>query len=830
MSDSWPPPISPPTASIGRASARRDINTYIYRSTTITNNVGVAGLPVVEAGAEMAVVGRVPRRAPHFVSRIQLQVLREISRRSAVAVVVTGMRGAGKTQVAAAHAREVAAAGGPGLVAWVNAETIDSLLTGLGEVAIRVGVADPEGDPAKSADRLRDYLSERREPALLVLDNASNPDLIDTVLPTGGSTRVVVTTTDQAFSQIGELVDAGQGFARAESVRYLREATGLDDDIGADLIANDLGDLPLALSAAAVTITGRRLDYVRYLQLLAAQPLPAVLPRPRGSGHPLAVDQALLLAVQTAETSYEDPELDMIVRWLLGVMAMLAPDGVAHTILPDHDGRLDMALQRCVEGSLLSWSENGDVVVMHRLLSRVLRERAHTTHTLGQLGADAAAVITPLLFDEAEAFRRREEGSRLVDHIEALWEAVNRFPDSDLLRAALSTRRWATMQLIESAALVRATTLAHHTVTAHEQILGDHHPDTLTARHNLAYAYHWAERLPEAITLHEQVLTDRMRILGAQHPDTLTARHHLANTYESAGQLTQAIALYELTLADRVRVLGPDHPETLHSRNNLANTYRSAGRLSEATTLYERNLAERERVLGLNHLDTLTARHNLANAYHSTGRLSEAIALHEQVLDDRIRVLGPDHPHSLVSRGSLANAYRSSGQAAQAVTLCERNLTDRVRILGPDHPDTLASRNSLARSYELAGRLVEAIALYEQNLIDTERTLGADHPYLFAARNHLADAYGSVGRLDEAITLYEWTLAERERVLGAEHPATLTSRNNLAYAYRLVGRLNEAITLYQRALADCERFLSPEHPTTRIVRGNLSVARNGEVG
>ncbi|MEU1955675.1 hypothetical protein [Nocardia rhamnosiphila] len=181
-----------------------------------------------------------------------------------MAVVVTGMRGAGKTQVAAAHAREVAAAGGPGLVAWVNAETTDTLFAGLGEVATRVGVSDPAGDSVKSAHRLRDHLSERREPALLVLDNATDPDLIDTLLPTGGGTRVVVTTTDQAFTQFGEPIDAGQGFARPESVRYLGEATGLDDPSNADLVANDLGDLPLALSAAAATITGRRLGYSRY--------------------------------------------------------------------------------------------------------------------------------------------------------------------------------------------------------------------------------------------------------------------------------------------------------------------------------------------------------------------------------------------------------------------------------------------------------------------------------------------------------------------------------------------------------------------------------------
>ncbi|WP_084484193.1 FxSxx-COOH system tetratricopeptide repeat protein [Nocardia anaemiae] len=712
--------------------------------------------------AGCVVVGRIPRRAPYFVVRAQVEELRETLQRASVAVVVTGMRGAGKTQVAAAYAREAVGAG-EGVVGWVNAETADTLLAGLADIATRVGVAGPDGDSAVSARRLRDHLSGRQDPALLVLDNATDPDLVDRFLPTGGVTRVVVTTIDRSFTQLGEIIDAGEGFARDESITYLRESTGLNDDIGAAQVAKDLGDLPLALSAAAATITGRRLDYSRYRQLLAAQPLPAVLPRRRGSDHPLAVDQALLLSIQTTETPTGAPELDEKVRWLLGVMAMLAPDGVDYTMLPDSDCHLAAALQRCVEGSLLSWSTTGNTIVMHRLLGRVLRQRAQTTHTITSIAADAVVILAPQLFDEAQAFQRREEGSRLVDHIEALWEAINHIPDLDTLAIVLAMRRWATHQLIESSDLTRAIDLARRTVVEHEQFLGSDHPDALTARHTLAYAYHWAERLPEAITLHEQVFIDRERVLGPDHPDTLTARHNVANTYESAGRLSEAIDLYERNLTDRERVLGLDHPDTLHSRNNLANTYRSAGRLSEAIDLYERNLADRERVLGPDHPDTLTSRHNVANAYRSARRLTEAIELHEQVLSDRERILGAEHPYTLYSRNSLAGTYRSAGRLSEAIDLYERNLADRERVLGPDHPDTLTSRHNVANVYWSAGRLAEAIELHERVLSDRERILAPGHPDTLTTRHNLALAYRDVGRVAEAIPLFERNLADRER-------------------------------------------------------------------
>ncbi|MGW5317833.1 tetratricopeptide repeat protein, partial [Nocardia thailandica] len=626
MSDPKRPRPSAPTTSIGHAAAGRDSTIHIGNSTT-TNYFGAADVPAPAVPPGLMVVGRIPRRAPHFVDRAQVRQLRETLARCAVAVVC-GMRGAGKTQVAAAYAREVIDAGEPGLVAWVNAESSETLHTGLAEIAERVGVADPDGDSTVSARRLRDHLSERREPALIVLDNATDPDLLDTVLPSGGVTRVVVTSTDRTFDQFGALIDTGEGFDRPESVRFLEDATGLADEPGADLVADDLGDLPLALSAAAATINGRGLDYPRYRQLLAEGSLAAALPRRRGSDHPLAVDQALLLAVQTIETTLADPELDAVVRWLLGVMSMLAPDGVERAMLPDRDGRLDEALQRCVEGSLLSRSVTGNAIVMHRLLARVLRER---TPQPNAPAADATAVLEALAFDESEAFARRTEGSRLIDHIEALWHAIDTTtdPNPDLAATVLDLRSWATRQLIKSADTTRSITQALHTLTDRQRISGPDHPTTLTSRNNLASAYESAGRLAEAITLHEQNLTESERVLGPDHPTTLTSRNNLASAYESAGRLAEAITLYEQTLTESERVLGPDHPTTLTSRNNLAYTYESAGRLAEAITLYEQTLTDSDRLLGPDHPTTLTSRNNLAYTYESAGRLAEAITLYE---------------------------------------------------------------------------------------------------------------------------------------------------------------------------------------------------------
>ena len=146
--------------------------------------------------------------------------------RVAVVCAVTGLRGVGKTQVAAAYARARVSQGW-GLVGWVNAETRDTLLAGLAGSPSDSGWPIRTVTPAVRA-RLRDHLQTRTGPGLLVFDNATDPDGLRPFLPATGGTQVVITSTDQAFAELGHPVDVAT-FSRTESLGYLQSRTGLTD-------------------------------------------------------------------------------------------------------------------------------------------------------------------------------------------------------------------------------------------------------------------------------------------------------------------------------------------------------------------------------------------------------------------------------------------------------------------------------------------------------------------------------------------------------------------------------------------------------------------------
>ena len=754
-------------------------------------------------------------------------------------IVLTGMRGSGKSQLATAVAARCEKEGWE-LVAWVPAGSREAVLSGLVELGLELGV-DVEDGPSREviAQRcLNKLASAEGADRLIVLDDVENPDDLAGLVPRGEGVRVLVTTTRRADWEHEGWVHVPIGvFEREQSIGVLLDRT---DQTGreaaeveaADAIAGALGDLPVAVVQAAATAGRDRYTLAGYLDMLERTTLEAGVRRREGDEYPEAVGVALWLAFQSALERIEkwSPHREAIARVQLGVLSVLAATGVPVSWL---EKRLDKgsgdargALSGLIESSVCRLSQDRYKVMIHGLQSRVIREAwRDEPGSWGQIEEEAAGLLGAVdvtAIPVRDSAGRRREALDLVEQLRAV-------AGQDHSKGLFSYPRTAgalahALQYATELGSPQAAVSLSDAVDLLDETLGPDHPRTLTARVGLAHAYWSAGRLGQAIDLYERTLADRERVLGPDNPDTLTSRNDLAGAYRAAGRLDEAIGLHERTLADRERVLGADHPDTLTSRNNLAAAYGVAGRLDEAVPLFEQALADRLRVLGPDNPDTLTSRGNLAVAYGVAGRLDEAVPLFERTLADSERVLGPDNPDTLTSRGNLAAAYRATGRLGQAIELHEQNLADRERVLGADHPDTLVSRNNLAGAYRATGRLGQAIDLYEQNLADRERVLGADHPDTLVSRGNLAYAYRSAGRLEQAIPLYEQNLADRERILGPDHPDTLVSRGNLAYAYRSAGRLEQAIPLYEQNLADSLRVLGADHPDTLASRNNLATA------
>ena len=601
--------------------------------------------------------GSRPRVSAGFVKREgQDELFDAIFTRAEPRTVLTGMRGSGKTQLAAVVAARCEEECWP-LVAWINAASREELVADLYELALRTGINAPKDIPQETiVRRLLDQLrSADAADRLFVFDNVENLDDLKGIAPMGSGVRVIITTTRHLdWSSLGWSPLAVGVFDREQSISLLCQRTGDAHRDAAGQIAEALGDLPVAVAQAAATAKSGQYSLSNYLERLNIHPLESSISRLEGDDYPDAVGVALFMAYEQAleQLRATHPQQERIAISLLDALSLLAASGVpTHWLLEFHDDSDPVrdTLSSLTSASILQESIDGNKTIIHRLQGQVYRETyLNNQEKFDEARAHATSILNEINVDRLENFeQQRQETRNLVEQIGAATSQDHSHPlfsDPDFVALLATTIRNAADLGMPQLALTLTDS-----VTQAGKSLGPNQPHTLAARHNLACAYQDTGRLNEAITLHQQTLENLTGILGPDHPSTLASRNNLAYAYQAAGRLDEAIALYEQTLEDHTRILVPHHPNTLTSRNNLASAYDNAGRLDEAIALYEQTLEDRTRILGPDHPDTLISRHNLASAYRAAGRAEEAEKLFETPSGSEDEQDGTDNPDHTAS-------------------------------------------------------------------------------------------------------------------------------------------------------------------------------------
>jgi tetratricopeptide (TPR) repeat protein len=545
---------------------------------------------------------------------------------------VTGMGGQGKTQLAV----ELAYRYGrwfKGGVFWVNCAERASVSESVAACGTALFVADAGFSGRPLPERVAAVASALANdlPRLLIFDNCEDEAILDDWAPKGGGCRLLLTARRLSWSPARGIDPVPLGkFSRSESLALLRRHRRdlAADNPALDAIAEELGDLPLALELAG-SFLGRYRDeffgtpsaYLAELRsenVLAHASLTITDPEaPEHSRLPTGHerDVARTFAVSFGRLRPENA-VDSLAREVFARAAWLAP-GVP---IPRH-------LLKLCAGIAADDAKAGRAFAdaLGRLLDLALVERA---------GAEGGIVLHRLL---AAFGRSRLEQAAAARHAAelALGREANRLlPHND----PSPFRTWG----------------AHLTAVA----LAAGRDGTKAAANLLNVAGYYSKLVADfeaSQAMLEQAASRAEVVFGPDHPELARCLGNLGNVRYARGDLAAAQDSQAKALAIKETAYGPDHPEVAGILNNLGNVQGERGDLAAAQASLTRALAINEKAYGPDHPQVARTLGNLSLVQRDLGRIAEARDLHTRAAAIFAAKLGGQHPDTLKASRFLAD-------------------------------------------------------------------------------------------------------------------------------------------------------------------------------
>jgi nucleoside phosphorylase/tetratricopeptide (TPR) repeat protein len=520
-------------------------------------------------------------------------------------VVLTGIGGVGKTQLTVEHAHTHREALD---VVWtVRAE--DPAIAGQDYAALAAALHLPGSDNSDLtavADLTRAWLSSH-DRWLLICDNASNAADIDPLLPGEISGQVLVTSRNPAwpprYARLG--VDT---LPVDTAATLLLGRTRQTDQASAQLLADDLGGLPLALEQAAAYCTQTGLSLTRYQQLYRTTPA-KLLDKASQPGQ-ATVTGTVTLAAQHVR------DLDLAAAALLDLLAYLAPDAIPRALLAgtqsDDDAEAptngDDQASRPPDEPVSSSSSGASMETASD--SAPATENKELSEQILELLAPLDALEDDLALNDAIGLLHRY--GLLTATPDTL--TVHRLTQTVLRASHSALQHYAFALAAASVVWDALPEVGYTTWPVYQQLLphalaaADHAADLPEPEDNsvallLAASAYLADRGRSAAA--EPIATRALKLseaqAGSDDADIIFPLLLLGRIRRDRGHAAAAQPLFERALAIAEASYGPDHPDLFLPLNNLGNVLRDRGDPAAAQPLLERAVAIAEASYGPDH-------------------------------------------------------------------------------------------------------------------------------------------------------------------------------------------------------------------------------------
>ncbi|GIJ57375.1 FxSxx-COOH system tetratricopeptide repeat protein [Virgisporangium aurantiacum] len=737
-------------------------------------------------------------------------------------VALQGLGGIGKSQLAIEYAYRFRSA--YDVVWWIDSDPVTFIDIQLADLGEELDLA-PQPNIGEKMKVLVNALQagDPHRRWLLIFDNAEDVDRVLEFVPQSENGHVLITSRNAEWGRTANVVEVDV-FQRRESVEHLRRRVPSIRREDADRLADLLGDLPIAISAAGAWLADTGDDVGRYITEIEQRGV--------ADEYVNAIwDLSLKRLQQQSAAAFR----------LLQLCSVLAPEIALDLVYSDDFARslrpIDPSLSdRTVRASLvqqinrlallkLDITGRPKQIQVHRVLQHVVRSRMndeeleeirHQVHLVLARFRPEGEVEDPVTWPKFRMLWPHLEPSEAVNCVaepvrQLLIERVRYVWNGGSIQQARQLTERIERIWTERDAKVKVD---------NPKVL---RRQLLQLRFNLANLMRDEAQFEDALRLDEDVHAEQRELLGETHPNTLMTAGSLAADLRALGRYGEALDRDQKTYASWAREVGEDHARTLASLNNLATSYRLVGDFREARARDQLAYQTRIQVLGDSHPATLASAANLARDIREAGDYEQSVVLLQSILDKLRASQEPDRRALLNEQTNLAVSLRSTGRAEDAAVLLEDSYEALTDTLGPANPNTLACR--LSRSVNLLGqedyhrarREMEAVRSAYQN------TLGRSHPHTLVCVNNLAAIARADHDYSRAYDLAKEAFDEMREVLTADHPYTLASQMNLSIVLAEQDERELALELSRDAAVRLLDTLGPDHPDTLRCEANLAI-------
>jgi tetratricopeptide (TPR) repeat protein len=745
---------------------------------------------------------------------------------------VHGMGGVGKTAIAIEYAHRYSSE--YDLIWWIPADQLPSVRGSLAGLAQRLGV---EAQPAAGIDGLIAAVLDalrRGEPYsrwLLIFDNADQPEEIKDLIPPGPG-DVLVTSRNLRWDAVINTVPMDV-FLRQESKEFLRKRVprGLSED-DAGRLAQELGDLPLALEQAGAMLSETGMPVDEYLRLLSDQ-VTKIMGEGKSMDYPYSMTAAWSLSVDSLRRRL--PEALELLR----CCAFFGPEPIPRNVFRRGVQATGTPVTEVVSNPILMASAirelaryalvtlDGGLVKVHRLIQALLRDELTEDQRDGyrREAHFILAGAAPADPDNAQFWPRFKE---LLPHVNAETADLPKSRERAVRDLALNMMRY----LYQSGDYTSALELTEQFI---EQWIKDSGPDSsdvLRAQRHLGNIQRYLGRFDDSYRTTEEALGRARVVLGEDNPTTLSLRTAFAADLRARGDFVAARQLDEQSRVLLETTYGNEDSRTLRLLSSLALDYGLNSDFGAARKLYE-DAFRRMSPTGTDSTasDVLGAWIGISWTLRLLGQFQEAFDVGQEARDfaeDPEGDLGPEHVATLRAITAYTVVCRRiPDKREEALEIARTTLDLATSRYGPFHPETLRIGISLSNllrtiSDDYHG---EALDLAEEMADRYPRVYGEKHPYNFGCMSNLALLRRVTGNSAAALELDEKALAGLTAGLGPDHDFTLSVATNLASDLALLGRLEEARRLGEDTWPRLSALLGSDHWVTLGCAANLALDR-----